>query len=231
MSDEEKTEAESTDGQVTPTEGETPKEESERRFTQAELDKIVKREAAKAVRKAKRNTQAAQEATTGKQDTAAAPVAEPDRELLARVERMEQREVWNRIALEKSLKPAQADTLFELYVVQKPDDPSTWVEEKLDAMGVKRDEPAPQPPNGNSGAPAHAQVPPVVPQVPFDPGAASGAPREEAEDPRKWNSADIARLRSITEKNGRSAFMNRVEKWVDSLEGGQPLFRKGIPKG
>jgi len=238
MSDEEKkAKADDTEGQATPAAAETSEQESERTFSQKELDKIVKRESAKAVRKAARTAPAAPEADKGTPAaTAVAPSSEPNAELAARIERMEQQNSWNRVALEKQLKPAQSDALFDLYLAQSPDDAGAWIDDTLEAMGVarKEDKPgtqAPPPSNGSgtSGAPAHVQ--PQKPTVPFDPGAASGAPREASLDPRQWNSEDIQRLRSITEANGRSKFMNDVDKWVDTLDGGQPLFRKGIPKG
>jgi hypothetical protein len=224
MSDDEN--AKPDEGTETPTEGETPEQESERRYAKSEHERIVKREVAKAARRARQKAlaeaAAQREPTT---DTPEAP-ANGDSGMEARLRALEEEGAFKDalLSLPTQVTEEQRSLLRRLFDPKNP----SMIRDDYDA--IKGDKDTPAEPAADAAKPeAPAAVPSPVPgKPPYNPGAPSGSPDEMPSNPLKWSKADYQRLR---DRGGRAA-LDAVEKWRDTLPGGNPgMFRRRAPKG
>jgi hypothetical protein len=149
-----------------------------------------------------------------------APASAPDQiaSMAARLEEMEMRGRFDRIAIKAGLDDSQADDMFVLFKAQRPQDPQAWLGEKSKVFGIGPRPASTTPISATTTAPTSAQPAPAATAPKVPPALGSPAPGDARDEesillnrPLEANSHDFTRLVS---KHGP---VKALEMWSSNV--------------
>ena len=228
MSNENENKPKGDDESAQATPAEKTKQEDERRFTQEQVNELVKKAKAQQDRSTRRKLMSEPD---GEKHGSNSGQKQDDGEvaaLKARLEAMEKSNAFDRALTRvpgaSELNEVQRTALQAMF---DPNEPDTLAGKAKALFG----EPKASKPK-DEGEEAMPQVPQAMPQA-ISAGAPSPGERDlGAIHPKDWTSDEIRSMKQQRTEDGRSMLRATIEKWARNLPGGAPdLFRARIPKG